>query len=59
VVDGYTLVLAGFLLPAGALGDRIGAKRVFQAGMAIFAVASADSGWPRTSSCWSWPAWSR
>ena len=32
VVDGYTLVLAGFLLPAGALGDRIGAKRVFQAG---------------------------
>jgi MFS transporter, DHA2 family, methylenomycin A resistance protein len=34
VVDGYTLILAGFLLPAGALGDRLGAKRMFQAGMA-------------------------
>lgn len=44
VVDGYTLVLAGFLLSAGALGDRMGAKRVFQAGMAIFALASAACG---------------
>jgi DHA2 family methylenomycin A resistance protein-like MFS transporter len=44
VVDGYTLILAGFLLSAGALGDRLGAKRVFQAGMALFAVASAACG---------------
>lgn len=44
VVDGYTLVLAGFLLAAGALGDRLGPKGVFQTGMAIFAVASAGCG---------------
>ena len=44
VVDGYTLILAGFLLPAGALGDRLGAKRMFQAGMAVFVVASAGCG---------------
>lgn len=44
VVDGYTLVLVGFILSAGALGDRLGAKRVFQAGMVIFALASAACG---------------
>ena len=44
VVDGYTLVLAGFLLSAGALGDRLGAKAMFQAGMALFVVASAGCG---------------
>lgn len=44
VVDGYTLTLAGFLLSAGALGDRLGAKGVFQGGLAVFAVASAGCG---------------
>jgi DHA2 family methylenomycin A resistance protein-like MFS transporter len=43
-VDGYTLILAGFLLSAGALGDRLGAKAMFQAGMALFVVASAGCG---------------
>jgi EmrB/QacA subfamily drug resistance transporter len=36
VVDAYALVFAGLLLPAGALGDRIGRKRVLLAGLVIF-----------------------
>ena len=40
VVSTYTLAFAAFILTAGALGDRIGAKRVFMAGFAIFTAAS-------------------
>ncbi len=40
VVSAYTLAFAAFILTAGALGDRIGAKRVFIAGFAIFTAAS-------------------
>ncbi|HEX3284492.1 MAG TPA: MFS transporter [Mycobacterium sp.] len=40
VVDGYTLVLACLLLPAGALGDRYGRRGALLLGLAIFAVAS-------------------
>ena len=36
VVSAYTIAFAAFILTAGALGDRIGAKRVFTAGFAIF-----------------------
>lgn len=41
VVSAYTITFAAFILTAGALGDRIGAKRIFMAGFAIFTVASA------------------
>lgn len=41
VVDGYTLALACLVLPAGALGDRLGRRVVLIIGMAIFTVASA------------------
>ena len=44
VVDAYSLVFAALLLSAGALGDRRGAKAVFQAGMALFAVSSLGCG---------------
>jgi EmrB/QacA subfamily drug resistance transporter len=44
VVTAYTLTLAGLLLFAGALGDKIGRKRVFVWGVAWFAVASALCG---------------
>ena len=44
VVDGYTLIFAALLLSAGALADRIGARRVFGAGVAGFVLASAAYG---------------
>src|SRR5437868_14731934 len=40
VVNAYSMAFAAFILTAGALGDRIGAKRVFMAGFAIFTAAS-------------------
>jgi MFS transporter, DHA2 family, methylenomycin A resistance protein len=40
VVDGYTVVLASLLLFSGSLADRVGARRVFQAGLALFGAAS-------------------
>jgi len=44
VVSAYTIAFAAFILTAGALGDRIGAKRVFMAGFAIFTAASLACG---------------
>jgi MFS transporter, DHA2 family, methylenomycin A resistance protein len=41
VLNGYTLTLAGLLLTAGALGDRIGLRRLFLSGVAVFTLASA------------------
>jgi DHA2 family methylenomycin A resistance protein-like MFS transporter len=41
VVNAYTIGFAAFILTAGALGDRTGAKRMFMAGFAIFTAASA------------------
>ncbi len=43
IVDIYACVFAGLLLVAGSIGDRIGRKKVFCAGLAIFAVGSAGS----------------
>ncbi len=40
VVNAYTIAFAALILTAGALGDRIGARRVFMAGFAIFTLAS-------------------
>jgi len=40
VVTAYTITFASFILTAGALGDRVGARRVFAAGFAIFTSAS-------------------
>ncbi len=44
VVSAYTVTFAAFILSAGALGDRIGAKRVFIGGFFLFTVASAVCG---------------
>src|SRR5690348_6260356 len=40
VVSAYTIAFAAFILTAGALGDRLGAKRLFIAGFAIVTAAS-------------------
>ncbi len=44
VVDAYVLALAAMLLSAGAIGDRIGPRRAFLAGLALFGLASAACG---------------
>src|SRR5215471_9226054 len=40
LVDAYVLVYAGLLLPAGAVGDRYGRKKVLMLGLALFGLAS-------------------
>ncbi|MEU4694833.1 MFS transporter [Actinoplanes sp. NPDC023714] len=42
-VNAYTLPFAAFLLTAAALGDRIGRRRMFLVGIAIFTLASAGA----------------
>ncbi|MBV9795933.1 MAG: MFS transporter [Actinobacteria bacterium] len=41
VLDAYTLPLAALLLTAGALGDRLGLRRMLLGGIALFTLASA------------------
>lgn len=40
VINAYPLVLAGLLLGTGTLGDRIGHRFMFEAGLAMFGLAS-------------------
>jgi EmrB/QacA subfamily drug resistance transporter len=40
VIDAYALTLAALVLTAGSLADRLGRRRVFAAGLAIFSAAS-------------------
>jgi MFS family permease len=44
VVESYALLLAALLLVGGALGDKHGRKRIFSAGVALFALASVWCG---------------
>ena len=44
ILNGYTIVFAAFLNPAGRLGDRYGHRRVFQCGLVVFTVGSAACG---------------
>lgn len=44
IVDAYSLAFAAFILTGGLLTDRIGARTVFLAGMAVFIAASAACG---------------
>src|SRR6266516_2379516 len=40
-VNAYTLSFAALLLTAAAVGDRLGRRRIFMAGIALFTLASA------------------
>ncbi|MBN3785056.1 MFS transporter, partial [Burkholderia sp. Ac-20345] len=51
VVDAYTLAFAVLMLSGGALGDRFGARRLYIAGLMLFALASLACGAAST------PAW--
>src|SRR5215210_5531275 len=44
VIDGYTLMFAGLLLTSGAVADRVGARRAFGFGLALFVAASMGCG---------------
>lgn len=44
LVGAYTLAFAALILSAGALADRIGAKRMFVGGFALFTACSAACG---------------
>ena len=44
VIAGYGLTFATFLITAGRLGDQLGRRRMFSAGLALFTVASAACG---------------
>jgi EmrB/QacA subfamily drug resistance transporter len=50
VLNAYTIVFAALLVPAGRLGDRYGNKRIFIAGLVLFALASL--GCALSSSLW-------
>jgi len=43
IVDAYSVVFAGLLLVLGSLGDRVGRKWIFLAGLTVFAAGSAGS----------------
>jgi EmrB/QacA subfamily drug resistance transporter len=44
VIDAYALTLAGLMLTAGSIADRLGRKLVFTAGLVLFTVASLACG---------------
>jgi EmrB/QacA subfamily drug resistance transporter len=44
VIDAYMISFAGLLLMSGRLGDLVGRKKVFLAGLVVFLVASAVCG---------------
>jgi MFS family permease len=41
IVDAYAVVFAGLLLSMGGLGDRLGRKWLFMAGLSVFGAGSA------------------
>src|SRR5215470_6621714 len=41
VVESYSLMLSALILVGGSLGDRLGRKKIFSAGVLIFGASSA------------------
>src|ERR1700722_15064849 len=39
-IDGYTVVVASFLLLSGSMADRFGRRKTFQLGLAVFSIGS-------------------
>jgi EmrB/QacA subfamily drug resistance transporter len=49
VVNAYVLTFGGFLLLGGRMADLLGRRRVFMAGLVVFALASLAGGFANTS----------
>jgi EmrB/QacA subfamily drug resistance transporter len=49
ILNAYTLIFGGFLLLGGRLADRLGRRRLFMAGIALFSVASLVCGLSQSS----------
>ncbi|HCB1588323.1 TPA: MFS transporter [Citrobacter freundii] len=50
IIDIYSLVMAGMVLPMGALGDRIGFKRLLLLGGGLFGLASLAAAFAHSAS---------
>ncbi|HEM8686816.1 TPA: MFS transporter [Citrobacter koseri] len=50
IIDIYSLVMAGMVLPMGALGDRIGFKRLLLLGGGLFCLASLAAAFAHSAS---------
>lgn len=50
VISSYVLCFASLLLPAGAIADRLGRKRVFLFGLSLFGITSVACGLAPTAS---------
>ena len=49
IIDIYSLVMAGMVLPMGALGDRIGFKRLLMIGSTLFGLSSLAAAFGSTA----------
>src|SRR6187397_2681022 len=49
IVDGYVFLVAGSLLAMGAIGDRIGRRRLLLVGVTLFSAASLAAAWADTA----------
>ena len=49
IINAYPLVVAGLLPGLGSLGDRLGHKRMFIAGLAVFGIASLAAAYAPTA----------
>ena len=43
VIDAYALALAALLLASGSLGDLLGRRRIFAAGLLVFVTACSSA----------------
>jgi EmrB/QacA subfamily drug resistance transporter len=49
IVEAYSLMLSALILVGGSLGDRVGRRRIFSAGLVLFAAASTVCGLAQTT----------
>jgi MFS family permease len=47
VIAAFSVAFAAGLITAGRLGDILGRRGIFAAGMGLFTLSSTHAGWPR------------